>query len=250
MNFVRFNKDGNIHYGVLSGDKITQLKGDIYSVWEKTDKVFHQQEVKLLAPCEPTKIVCVGTNYMSVVKEKSGEAPKEPVIFLKPPSTVIGSEEAIIVPEDVKTLNYEVELGVVIKKKAKNISPEEAKEYILGYTCANDITAKDFMEASKPWTKGKCYDTFLPLGPSIASNLDGDSLNIAMYHNKVKTQSENTSDMIFKIGDLVSYISKIMTLHPGDVISTGTPTGKGNLVKGDVIEAYVEGVGTLTNFVK
>lgn len=176
--------------------------------------------------------------------------PDEPVIFLKPDTSVIGHEEAIVSPEGIKELNYEAELLVVIKDRIKDVSVEDAKNHVLGYTCGNDITAKDFMEKGKPWTKAKGYDTFMPIGPYIVSGVDGDNLDIKMYHNGKMTQNSNTSDMVFNVSQIVSYVSHIMTLNPGDIISTGTPPGKGYLKPGDVIEAEIEGIGRLKNFVK
>ncbi|KXG74323.1 Ureidoglycolate lyase [Fervidicola ferrireducens] len=166
----------------------------------------------------------------------------------QPSTSIIGPEDAIVVPPGVKELNFEVELVVVIKDRIRCVPPEEAKEHILGYTCGNDITAKDFMEKGKPWTKAKAFDTFMPVGPCIATNVDGDNLAIRMYHNGKLVQDSNTSDMIFSVAKLVSFVSHIMTLNPGDLISTGTPPGKGTLNPGDIVEAEIEGIGRLRNY--
>lgn len=248
--FVRFESGKGPSYGVLEGDKIFPVTGSIFGDWEKVDFAYNKNEVKLLAPCEPTKVVCVGTNYREVIEKKGAEVPAEPVIFLKPSTSVIGPEDAIVIPPGVKELNFEVELVVVIKDKIRCVTPEEAKDHILGYTCGNDITAKDFMEKGKPWTKAKGYDTFMPVGPCIATDVDGDSLPIKMYHNGKLVQYSNTSDMVFGVAELVSFVSHIMTLNPGDMISTGTPPGKGALKPGDVVEAEIEGIGRLRNYVK
>lgn len=250
MKFVRFDKGRGPEYGVLEGNKVFSIKGSIFGDWEKQGKSFELHEVKLLAPCEPGKVVCIGINYKEVVNKKGDPMPQEPVIFLKPDTSVIGPEEAIVLPEGVKELNYEVELVVVIKDKIKDVSVEDAKNHVLGYTCGNDITAKDFMEKGKPWTKAKGYDTFMPIGPCIVSGIDGDILNIRMYHNGQMTQNSNTSDMVFNVSQIISYVSHIMTLNPGDIISTGTPPGKGNLKPGDIIEAEIEGIGRLKNVVR
>lgn len=248
--YVRFDNGQGAAYGLLQGDKIALLNGCIFGKWEKTDTQYDLKDVKLLAPCKPGKVVGIGINYKEVVNKKGGQMPEEPVIFLKPGTSVIGPDEAIISPEAVKELNYEAELVVVIKDRIKNVSVEDAKHHILGYTCGNDITAKDFMAKGKPWAKAKAYDTFMPIGPCIADGLDGDNLNIKMYHNGTLTQDGNTSDMVFNVSQIISFVSHIMTLDPGDIISTGTPPGKGNLVHGDVIEAEVEGIGRLKNTVE
>lgn len=248
--YVRFDNGKSIEYGLLEGEKIIALEGSIFEKWEKTDRIYDLKDVKLLAPCEPSKVVGIGINYKEVVNKKGDAMPEEPVIFLKPSTSVIGPDEAIISPKGVKELNYEAELVVVIKNRIKNVIVEDAKNHVLGYTCGNDITAKDFMIKGKPWTKAKSYDTFMPIGPCIAEGLDGDNLNIKMYHNGKITQNSNTSDMVFNVAQIISFVSNIMTLNPGDVISTGTPPGKGNLLSGDVIEAELEGIGRLKNIVK
>ena len=245
--YVRFDNDHKIAYGLLEEDKVILIDGCIFGKWEKTDEKYDLKDVKLLAPCEPSKVIGVGINYKSVVNQKGDPMPEEPIIFPKPSSSVIGHDDEIVSPKGVKELNYEAELVVVIKDKIKDVSEEDAKNHILGYTCGNDITAKDFLIKGKPWTKGKAFDTFMPIGPCIAEGLDGDNLNIKMYHNGKLTQDGNTSDMIFNISQIISFVSHIMTLNPGDIISTGTPPGKGNLLPGDVIEVEVEGIGRLTN---
>jgi len=247
--FVRFDAGHGPEYGVLEGDRVFPVMGSIFGAWEKQGKSLNLREVKLLAPCEPRKVVCIGINYKEVVSKKGDPMPQEPVIFLKPDTSVIGPEEAIVSPAGVKELNYEAELVAVIKDRIKNVTVDEAEDHVLGYTCGNDITAKDFMEKGKPWAKAKGYDTFMPIGPYIVSGVDGDNLRIKMYHNGQLTQDSNTSDMVFDVGRIVSYVSHIMTLSPGDIISTGTPPGKGNLKPGDVIEVEIEGIGKLTNSV-
>ncbi len=247
--FVRFDAGNGPTYGVLDGQNVFPIAGSIYGQWQRLDHGYELDKVKLLAPCEPRNVVCIGINYKEVVNKKGNPMPVEPVVFIKPSSSIIGPNEAIIKPEGVNQLNYEVELVIVIKDTIKNVSPEDAKKHILGFTCGNDITAKDFMEKGKPWTKAKGYDTFMPIGPCIACGLDGDNLNIKMYHNGNLTQDSNTSDMVFNVGTIVSYVSSIMTLNPGDIISTGTPPGKGTLNPKDTIEAEIEGVGRLSNTV-
>lgn len=197
----------------------------------------------------PTKIIAIGLNYLDHAKELNMDIPEYPLIFMKPPTAVIGDGEIIIYPPQTQELHYEGELGVVIGKKARNISIEAAKQYIAGYTCANDVTARDLQRMDGQWTRSKSFDTFCPLGPRIVKNIDPTNLAIATRVNGVTKQSSNTNQMIFNAYKLVSFISAIMTLLPGDVISTGTPPGVGELQVGDVVEVEIEGIGVLKNLV-
>jgi 2-keto-4-pentenoate hydratase/2-oxohepta-3-ene-1,7-dioic acid hydratase in catechol pathway len=196
----------------------------------------------------PSKIICVGLNYKDHAREIKMELPTHPIIFLKPPTAVIGDGDKIVYPENhTKELHYEAELAIVIKEKTKNVSEKEAARYILGYTCGNDITARDLQRIDGQWTRAKSFDTFCPLGPDIVSNINPDNLDIKLYVNDKIKQSSNTNQMIFKPLYLVSFISQIMTLLPGDVILTGTPPGVGPIQKGDVVVVEIEGIGRLTN---
>lgn len=195
----------------------------------------------------PSKIICVGLNYKDHAKELKMEPPTHPIIFLKPQTAVIGDGENIIYPEETKELHYEGELAIVIKDKIKNIPVEEAARHILGYTCANDVTARDLQRLDGQWTRAKSFDTFCPLGPEIVSGIDPDNLDIKLYLNDKIKQSSNTSQLVFKPLYLVSFISQIMTLLPGDVILTGTPPGVGPMQKGDVVIVEIEKIGRLTN---
>lgn len=197
----------------------------------------------------PTKIIAIGLNYLDHAKELNMNIPEYPLIFIKPPSAVIGDGEIIIYPPQTQELHYEGELGIVIGKKARNVSIEEAIDYIVGYTCANDVTARDLQRMDGQWTRSKSFDTFCPLGPRIVKDVDPTNLAIATRVNGVTKQSSNTNQMIFNAYRLVSFISAIMTLLPGDVISTGTPPGVGELQVGDVVEVEIEGIGTLRNTV-
>jgi 2-keto-4-pentenoate hydratase/2-oxohepta-3-ene-1,7-dioic acid hydratase in catechol pathway len=197
----------------------------------------------------PTKIIAIGLNYLDHAKELKMNIPEYPLIFMKPPTAVIGDGEIIIYPPQTQELHYEGELGIVIGKKARNVSIEEAKDYIDGYTCANDVTARDLQRMDSQWTRSKSFDTFCPLGPRIVKDVDPTNLAIATRVNGVTKQSSNTNQMIFNAYKLVSFISAIMTLLPGDVISTGTPPGVGELQVGDVVEVEIEGIGTLRNTV-
>lgn len=178
------------------------------------------------------------------------EIPKEPIIFLKPPTAVIGNGDSIIYPPQTKRIDYEAELAIVIKKKAHMIHKDMVQDYILGYTCANDVTARDLQKKDGQWTRAKSFNTFCPLGPVITGKINPDNVSIKLYVNKVLKQEGHTSNFIFKTKTLVSFISGIMTLMPGDVILTGTPKGVGPLEIGDVVEVEIQGIGTLTNNVR
>ncbi|MFA4966676.1 MAG: fumarylacetoacetate hydrolase family protein [Candidatus Margulisiibacteriota bacterium] len=196
----------------------------------------------------PSKIICVGLNYLDHAQEMKMAVPTHPIIFLKPPTSVIGDGDNIIYPEhQTKELHYEAELAIVIKDKTRNVSVEEAKKHILGYTCGNDVTARDLQRIDGQWGRAKSFDTFCPLGPDIVSDIDPDNLDIKLFLNNEIKQSSNTNKLIFKPLYLVSFISNIMTLLPGDVILTGTPPGIGPMQKGDVVAVEIEGIGRLAN---
>jgi 2-keto-4-pentenoate hydratase/2-oxohepta-3-ene-1,7-dioic acid hydratase in catechol pathway len=197
----------------------------------------------------PTKIIAIGLNYLDHAKELNMEIPEYPLIFMKPPTAVIGDGEMIIYPPQTQELHYEGELGIVVGKKARNVSVEEAQDCIAGYTCSNDVTARDLQRLDGQWTRSKSFDTFCPLGPRIVKNIDPTNLAITTRVNSVTKQNSNTNQMIFNAYKLVSFISAIMTLLPGDVISTGTPPGVGELQVGDVVEVEIEGIGILRNTV-
>lgn len=195
----------------------------------------------------PEKIILVGLNYKDHAKEMGMEIPAEPIIFLKPTSALIKNGDKIVYPEDIKRLDYEAELAVVIKKQAKNIPAEAAKDYILGYTCLNDVTARDLQKKDGQWTRAKSFDSFCPVGPHIETELDPHGINIQSYLNGKLKQDSNTSNFIFSVDFLISFISKIMTLNPADIISTGTPAGIGPMQKGDKVKIAIEGIGALEN---
>ncbi len=203
--------------------------------------------VKFLPPTEPSKIVAVGLNYVDHAAELSMPLPDEPVIFLKPPSAVIGDGDPIVLP-DVGRIDYEGELAVVIAKECRDVAASDAADYILGYTCFNDVTARDLQAKDGQWTRAKSFDTFAPLGPYIAELDDAGKLSIVTRLNGEVVQKSNTSNMVFDVFELVSFISSVMTLKPGDVIATGTPAGVGQLRHGDVVEVEIEGIGVLRNF--
>jgi 2-keto-4-pentenoate hydratase/2-oxohepta-3-ene-1,7-dioic acid hydratase in catechol pathway len=232
---VRFRLDGQVRGGSLSEDRIVS-SGDVYNL----------SEVELLAPCRPSKIVCVGLNYVEHAKELKMKLPEEPILFLKPPSAVIGPEEKIVIPKSSQRVDYEGELGVVIGNRCKDVSAEDVNKYVLGYTCFNDVTARDLQQKDGQWTRAKSFDTFAPIGPWIAS-IDPSNADIKTRVNGQVKQSSNTSDLIFGVPQLIEFISQVMTLEPGDVIATGTPPGVGRLEKGDLVEVEIEGIGVLKN---
>lgn len=196
---------------------------------------------------KPTKIVCVGTNYGDHAKELNMKIPEEPLIFLKPPSSIIYDLQEIVYPRGVARLDYEAELAVVIKEMAKDISEEDVSKYILGYTCLNDVTARDLQKKDGQWTRSKSFDTFCPIGPVIETEIDAADVKVESYLNGELKQSSNTHHLIFTVSRLVSFISGIMTLLPGDIISTGTPHGVGPMQPGDTIEIRIEKIGSLKN---
>ncbi len=199
---------------------------------------------------KPTKIICVGLNYIDHAKELNMEIPKEPIIFLKPTSAIIYNNDTIVRPKISKRVDYEVELAIVIGKECKNVKKEDAMEHIKGYTILNDVTARDLQEKDGQWTRAKSFDTFCPIGPKIVSDLDPHDLDIQLRLNGEVKQKSNTKNMIFKVDELVEFVSSIMRLYPGDIISTGTHPGVGQLEKGDIVEAEIEGIGILKNYVE
>jgi len=199
----------------------------------------------------PSKIVCVGLNYIDHAKELNMELPKEPIIFLKPTSAIIYNNDTIIIPPQSNRVDYEVELAIVIGKKCKNIKKKDALNYIRGYTILNDITARDIQERDGQWTRAKSFDTFCPIGPKIVKeDICPNNLNIQLKVNGEIKQKSNTNNMIFTIEEIVEFVSSIMALYPDDIISTGTPPNVGKLNKGDIVEAEIEGIGTLRNFIE
>lgn len=250
MKLVRFLYDHTSSYGLLEGDEVQPLDGDPFSEYRPTRKKLPLETVRLLAPCLPSKIVAVGVNYRDHAAEFQRELPKEPLLFLKPSTAVLDPHQAIRLPRFSSRVDFEAELGVVIRKEAAGVPESGVDKFILGYTCFNDVTARDLQKQDGQWTRAKSFDTFAPMGPWIVTDLDPDGLKIESYLNGERRQSSSTAQLIFKVSALVSFISQVMTLLPGDVIATGTPAGVGPLKPGDVIEIVIEGIGRLTNPVK
>lgn len=248
MRIIRFRYRGKPEYGVIENGNICIVDGSIFEERIKLSITsIGMNDVRPLAPVEPSKVVCVGLNYKDHAKELNMELPEEPILFLKPPTSVIGPYDNIIYPRGVNRLDYEAELAVVIKKRAKDILKDEAHNYILGYTCLNDVTARDLQKKDVQWTRSKSFDTFCPIGPYIVTDIDPHSLKIELNVNNHIRQSSSTANLIFRVEFLVSFISRIMTLSPGDVIATGTPPGVGALSRGDEVEVKIDGVGSLRN---
>ena len=249
MRYVRFRYDNKISFGILEDETVRVITPHPFADWRETGELFPLADVTLLAPCIPTKVVAVGLNYTDHAAELSMDIPEEPIIFLKPAESVIGPGDAIIYPSTSQQVDYEAELGIVIKKTAKNISEDNAGGYILGYTCANDVTARDLQRKDGQWTRAKSFDTFAPIGPWIDTDFDPSDVIVEARLNGQVKQSSSTSHMIFSVPKLVSFISGIMTLNPGDVIMTGTPPGVGPMKPGDTIEIMINGLGALANTV-
>lgn len=247
MRFARFSVGKDEYWGLVEGDTVQVITGAPYDDYKVSEAKYALAEVVLLTPVTPGKIIGAGMNYKAVAIAKGVEFPAEPILFLKPGTTLIGSGQNIVVPDKVKTPAFEAELAVVIGKQAKNIAPAAALDYIFGYALANDVTAKDHMPKGQPWTKGKSFDTFTPVGPFLVTGVDPSAVELTLTVNGVVKQQGVTEDMIFDVPALVAFISGIMTLEPGDVILTGTPPGGGEFAHGDVIEIASPQLGSLRN---
>jgi len=247
MKIVRYVEGDVAKSGVIEGDTIREMDGDPFGHFHLTSRIKKMREVKLLSPCLPSKIVALGLNYRDHAEEAKARLPQEPLIFLKPATSIIGPGDPIVYPKMSKQVDYEAELGVVIGKTAKAVPEEKGAGYILGYTCVNDVTARDLQSKDKQWTRSKGFDTFAPIGPWIVTDIDPHGLEISSYLNGERRQHSNTKNLIFGPQQLVSFISHIMTLLPGDVIATGTPSGIGPMAIGDRIDVVIEGIGTLSN---
>lgn len=251
MRFIRYSL-GNEQprYGWIYQDHVGLVEGDIFGEYRRLEAGMPLERVKLFAPVHPGKIIAVGRNYVEHARERGAEVPEIPLIFLKPPSSVIGPGEAILLPPQSKQVDHESELAVVIGKKGKWIAAEDALDYVFGYTVANDVTARDLQKVDGQWTRAKGFDTFCPLGPWIETELDPADALIHCRVNGELRQMGSTRDMVFSVAQLIAFISSVMTLEPGDVILTGTPAGIAPLKAGDVVEVEIEGIGVLSNPVK
>jgi 2-keto-4-pentenoate hydratase/2-oxohepta-3-ene-1,7-dioic acid hydratase in catechol pathway len=248
MRFVRFAIGSTIGYGVLEDDgQIRAISSTPFLPWEPTDERFDPGQVRVLAPVLPSKVVAVGLNYGSHAIETGRPVPLEPMIFIKPTTSVIGPDETIYLPPQSERVDHEGELAVVIGKAARNVSDVAAAEVILGYTCANDVTARDLQQRDVQFTRAKGFDTFCPLGPQVVTDIDPMRLDLECRVNGEVRQKTNTSDLAVGPAALVAFVSSVMTLLPGDVILTGTPAGISPLADGDVVEVEISGIGVLRN---
>ena len=247
MRIARFTLADEVDFGVVEGDEIAQITGHPFAPFTFTGYRYPVSDVRLLAPILPSKIVAIGKNYAEHAREMGSEPPPAPVLFLKPSTAVIGHGDVIRRPPSSERVDHEGELAVVIGRVCRDVPPEKALDSVLGYTCANDVTARDQQASDGQWTRAKGYDTFCPLGPWIATNVDPADLEVSTTVNGEVRQRGRTSDLVHDVPTLLSYVSRVMTLLPGDVVLTGTPAGVGPLRDGDEVAVTIEGIGTLTN---
>jgi len=251
MKFIRYQfQDDEPRFGWIYGDKVGPIDGSIFGEYRRLEAEIPLDAVRLLAPVQPGKIVCVGRNYIDHAKEQGAEVPDIPLIFLKPTTAIIGPGDTILLPPQSRQVDHECELAVVIGQRARWIVPEAAWEYVLGYTIANDVTARDLQRRDGQWTRGKGFDTFCPLGPWIETEFNPADALISCRVNEDLRQMASTREMVFTIPQLIAFISSIMTLEPGDVLLTGTPAGIGAMKDGDSVTVAIEGIGELMNNVR
>ena len=246
---IRFQHQARTLYGRLSGDTIHVLTGSLFDRREESGETLSLSDVHLLAPCQPTKVLCVGFNYRDHAEEFNTPLPERPNIFMKPLTTLTGPEAPVFFPKTMaKQVDYEAELVAVIGRRARHVRPEEALDHVLGYTIGNDVTARDMQDPTQQWTVCKGFDSFAPIGPWIETDIDPKAgLDISSWVNGQRRQHSNTKNLIFDVPFLVSWLSQAMTLEPGDIIFTGTPSGVGPVKPGDVMEMRIQGIGSLFN---
>lgn len=252
MRIVRYETQDSKKpkYGWLLGGKVGEISGNIYGRYRRQDASTPLADVRLIPPCEPRKIICVGRNYVEHARELGNEVPKVPLIFMKPPSSILANGESIILPPQSSQVEHEAELVAVVGKRGRHIKAENARKHILGYTIGNDVTARDLQKADGQWTRAKGFDTFCPFGPWIDTEFDPSDSVVTCRVNGQMRQMASTRDMVFNVGTLVAFISSFMTLEPGDLIFTGTPSGVGELKDGDEVTVEIEGLGEIRNKVK
>jgi 2-keto-4-pentenoate hydratase/2-oxohepta-3-ene-1,7-dioic acid hydratase in catechol pathway len=238
----------DIAYGVADVEGVLVYRGTPFVAWEPTETVVPWESVHLLAPVLPTKVVAVGRNYVEHADEQNVPIPEEPMIFLKPATSVVGPDADVVHPAISEEIHHEAELAAVIGRVAHHVKAEDASAYIVGYTAANDVTARDLQAKDGQWTRAKGFDTFCPLGPAIETELDPlEKLAVICRVNGDVRQAGFTSDMVFGVAEILEYVSAVMTLLPGDVILTGTPSGISKVEPGEVMEVEIDGIGTLSN---
>jgi len=248
MKIVRFKAGDDIAYGVADTEGVLVYRGSPFVAWEPTETVIPWETAQLLAPVLPTKVVAVGRNYEDHAAERGGEVPDEPLIFLKPATSVIGPDAGVVHPPISNDVQHEAELAAVVSRVARHVKAEDASAYLMGYTAANDVTARDLQMKDGQWARAKGFDTFCPLGPAIETELDPlEKLAVICRVNGEVRQAGFTSDMVFGVAEIFEYVTAVMTLLPGDVILTGTPAGISRVVPGDVMEVEIDGIGVLEN---
>ena len=250
MRLAHFRAQDRDRWGVVEGDRVIEIDGSIYGDFALTSTGFRLETVTILPPDTPSKLIGVGLNYADHARETGQPVPEEPFIFLKAPSAIIGHDEAIVIPFLDHEVHHEAELAAIIKRRAKNVDPRHALDYVLGYSCGNDVSDRTMQRADGAPTRGKSLDTFAPIGPLVVTDIDPSRLQVECLLNGEVRQSSNTDQFVFDVPALISFISRMMMLLPGDVILTGTPAGVGPLRPGDVVEVRIEGIGTLRNRVE
>ena len=247
MRTCRFRRGAEVRFGVIEGESVRALSGEPWAGGLPEGPALPLAAVELVAPVTPSKVVCVGRNYVAHAKELGNEVPKVPLIFLKPSTSVVGPQEAIRCPPQSAEVHHEAELAVVVGRTLTRASAAEAKQAVFGWSCLNDVTARDLQREEKQFTRAKGFDTFCPVGPWIETSLDPDGLSVICRVNGVERQRGNTRDMAFDPYALLAFISDVMTLLPGDVVATGTPEGVGAIAPGDWVEVEIPGIGVLRN---
>jgi 2-keto-4-pentenoate hydratase/2-oxohepta-3-ene-1,7-dioic acid hydratase in catechol pathway len=248
VKYARFEKDGKLGFGSVEGDTVRVMEGSLFDHHRLTDTTYALADLKILPPTTPTKIVCIAHNYRGLIEQIGEPFPKEPILFFKPPTCLIGHNDPVIIPNGTERVIFEGELAIVIKRQMKNVPMDKARDYVAGYTCFNDVTERAMIERDHfLLSLGKGMDTFGPCGPFLVDDIDPNHLSIATYLNGKAVQTDHTSHCIFTMEFLLSYISKYITLLPGDIVSTGTPQGVDTLVPGDLVEVEIERIGKLKN---
>jgi 2-keto-4-pentenoate hydratase/2-oxohepta-3-ene-1,7-dioic acid hydratase in catechol pathway len=247
MKIVRFKAMGKTRYGVLEGTHIVEYAGTPFATFKRGRKKYALKQAVLLTPVIPSKIAAVALNYRDIAEEMNRPVPADLQIFFKPVSALCGPDDPIVLPAHVGRVDYEGELAIVIRKRTYQVPPERAREHVLGYTCLNDVTARDLHGREGQSTRAKAFDTFCPVGPCIATDIDPGGMELETYVNGERRQASNTKHLVFPVDDVVSRVSAVMTLLPGDLIATGTPAGTGPIRAGDRVEVRIDGIGSLRN---
>lgn len=248
MKYIRFVVDNKERFGVVSGEEVIELKENfLINSTDRTGKTYLIEDVKILPPVQPGKVIVIGLNYVKHAKEVNMPLPDEPMMFMVSPTAIIGHHDKIVIPFPKHKTDFEAELAVVMGQKAKNVSKETALDYVFGYTIANDVSDRDLQQKDGQFTRAKSFDTFKPLGPVVRTGINPNNLKIQLKQNGTIKQQSNTNDFVFAVEEIIASITEVMTLYPGDVILTGTPSGVDAMQTGDLIEIEIEGIGTLVN---